>query len=282
MGNRQSKPNKKTKESPRRDKLTKRGFRRAKFAPPESLQRVAFGASSRGHGDVEGTTLLRVVIEPRKDSTTADTSRPHAAATAQASSLGLELSEAINEVKSDDTIREGDLEPEAGTAVPLPVPSDASENDEKNKATRIGIEPETVHLETAQLPVAQSVGVAQESEATTTHPAIDTLPDSNREEQGVVGVKEKELPTVSDAHSAVAAAPESAGATCYCIAKVARSGKEESKSATQETQLKHGARAQNGSNQASSKKPAQRKRHKRTGRHGEQFTVSVSYTIVPV
>ena len=275
MGNRQSKPNKKTKESPRRDKLTKKGFRKAKLAPSESLQRVAVGASSREHGDVQGTTLLKVVIEPRKDPTTADTSRPQAAATAQASSLRLESSEAtsaINEVKSDDKIREGDLEPEAGIAEPHPVSSDAAENDQKNKTTRIGLEPETVPLETAQLPVAQSVGVAKQSaEATTTHPAIDTLPDSNREEQGVVGVEEKVLPSVSDTHSVVAAAPESGGATC--IAEVMKSGKEEYKSTTQETQLKHGSRAQDGSNQASSKKPAQRKRHKRTGRHGEQFTV---------
>ena len=283
MGNRQSKPNKKTKESPRRDKLTKKGFRRAKLAPSESLQR-AVGASSRGHGDVEGTILLRVVIEPRKDPTIADTSRPQAAATAQASSLRLEPSEAtsaINEVKSDDKIRKGtrkDLEPEAGIiAEPHPVPSDAAENDEKNKATLIGLEPETVRLETAQLPVAQSVGVAKQSEATTTHSAIDTLPDSNHKKQGVVCVEEKELLTVSDTHSAVAAAPESAGATC--IVEVARSRKEKCKSATPETQLKHGLRAQDGSNQASSKKPAQRKRHKRTGRHGEQFTLYYSSII---
>ena len=265
MGNRQSKPNKKTKESPRRDKLTKKGLRRAKLAPSESLQR-SIGATSRGHGDVEGATLLRVVIEQRKDPATADTSRPQAAATAQASSLRLEPSEAttstINEVKSDDKVREGDLAPEAGIAAePHPVPSDASENGEKNKATRIGLEPKTVHLETAQLPVAQSVSVAKQSEATTDHPAIDTLPDSNREEQGDVGVKEKELLTVSDTPSSVAAAPESGGATCIA--------EEESMSATHETQLKHGARAQDGSSQASSEKPAQRKRHKRTGRRGE-------------
>ena len=78
--------------------------------------------------------------------------------------------------------------------------------------------------------------------------------------------------TVSDTQSTVVPGPESSGATAE-VAREGRGQEAQSKTAAQETQLKHGSRAQDGSGHVSSiKKPAaQRKRRKRTGRHGEHL-----------
>ena len=151
--------------------------------------------------------------------------------------------------------------------------TDVVKNDEKKtRGTREVLEPESISLETVQLPAAESVGVASQSEATATPPPIGTVMDNNCEKQDVVDEEEKKLLTVSDTQSTVVPGPESSGAT----AEVAREGggqEAQSKTAAQETQLKHGSRAQDGSGHLSSiKKPAaQRKRRKRTGRHGEHL-----------
>ena len=291
MGNRQSKQNKKTKESPRRDKPTKKRLKRVKAEPSEALQRST-GASSWGY-DVQAP-ILSIVVEPRsskKDTTIANTPKPQAATTTQASSLSLEPSETTTNVaKSDDKIREGtreDFEPEAGLE-PHPVTTTqqalslsqgpnrttntAEKDDENNKGTQEGPEPECISLESELLPV-QSVDIIQQSEAITTPPAVATVLDSNREEQAVVEVEEKKLLTVSDTHSVVATAPESSGATAEATRedKHGKETQEESKSATQETLIKHKPRAQDGGDHASSKKPIWRKRHKRTGCHGEHL-----------
>jgi hypothetical protein len=297
MGNKQSKRKKKTEESPRRDKPTKR-IKGVKYESPEALQRSIDRARSPGHDLQASRILLDVIVsEPKKDPTIADTSKPQAATTERTSSISLEplaseATSAINVAKSDDSktcSSEGTRKDEAGLVLePFPVTSthassasnlrstDAVENDEKKpRGTRQVLEPESVGLETVQLPAVQSVDIASQSEATTTPPAIGTVTaGSNCEEQDVVDEEEKKLLTVSDTHSTVATGPESSGAT----AEVGRGerhgegGQEESKTAAQETQLKHGPRAQDGSHHASSsiKKPAaQRKRRKRTGRHGE-------------
>ena len=124
-------------------------------------------------------------------------------------------------------------------------------------------------------------GALSDLETTTTlckPPTTGTVRDKQNEEQAVVkAVEEKELSSVSDpsmrSHSTVATAPESSGATAEA-AREEKHGKEtqqESKSAAQETQLMHGAAgATDGSDHTPSfKKPAQRKRHKRTGRYGK-------------
>ena len=113
------------------------------------------------------------------------------------------------------------------------------------------------------------------SGTTTTPPATGTVIDRQKEEQAVVKVEEKKLSTVSDStstrsHSTVATA---SGATAEAV-RVEKHGVEtqqESKSAAQETQLMHGAGAPDGGDHTPSKKPTQRKRHKRTGRYGEQL-----------
>ena len=115
------------------------------------------------------------------------------------------------------------------------------------------------------------------SGTTTTPPATGTVIDRQKEEQAVAKVEEKKLLTVSDStsmqsHSTVATAPKSGGATAEAV-REEKHGKEtqqEYKSAAQETQLTHGAGgAPDGSDHTPSKKPAQRKRHKRIGRYGE-------------
>ena len=290
MGNRHSKRNKNTEESPRKDKRTKR-IKGVKYDQPEAIQRSIDRARSRGHDDLQASwILLNVVLsEPKKDP-----SKPQPAATAQTSSLSLEPNEAtsaINVAKGDaDKTHggEGTRKDEADlVSEPIPVTSvhgtlsanlistDAVKNDEKKtRGTREILEPESIGLETVQLPAAESVDVASQSEATATPPPIGTVMDSNREEQDVVHVheEEKKLLTASDTQSTVVPGPESSGATVE-VAREGRGQEAQSKTAAQETQLKHGSRAQDGSGHVSSnKKPAaQRKRHKRTGRHGEHL-----------
>ena len=291
MGNRNSKRNKKTEESPRRDKRTKR-IKGVKYDQPEAIQRSIDRARSRDHDDLQASRILLNVVlsEPKKDPAITDTSKPQPAATAQTSSLSLEPNEAtsaINVAKGDaDKTHggEGTRKDEADlVSEPIPVTSthgtlsanltstDVVKNDEKKtRGTQEVLEPESIGLETVQLPAVESVDIASQSEATTTPPPIGTVMDSNREEQDIVDKEEKKLLTVSDTQSTVVPGSESSGAT----AEVAREGggqEAQSKTAAQETQLKYGSRAQDGSGHVSSiKKPgAQRKRHKRTGRHGE-------------
>ena len=299
MGNKNSKRNKKIEESPRRDKRTKR-IKGVKYDQPEAIQRSIDRARSQGHDDLQASRILVNVVlsEPKKDPAIADTSKPRAqrAATAQTSSLSLEPNEAasaINVAKGDaDKTQchggEGTRKDEADlVSEPIPVTNthgtlsanlistDVVKNDEKKtRGTREVLEPESIGLETVQLPAAESVDVASQSEATATPPPIGTVMDSNREEQDVVDEEEKKLGllTVSDTQSTVVPGPESSGAT----AEVAREGggqEAQSKTAAQETQLKHGSRAQDGNGHVSSiKKPAaQRKRRKRTRRHGEHL-----------
>ena len=291
MGNRHSKRNKKTEESPRRDKRTRK-TKGVKYDSPEAIQRSINRARSRGHDDLQASRILLNVVlsEPKKDSTIADTSKPQPAATAQTSSLSLEPNEAtsaINVAKGDaDKTHggEGTRKDEADlVSEPIPVTSthsalsvnliSADVVEKKTRETREVLEPESIGLETVQLPAAKSaVDVASRSEVTATPPPIGTVMDSNREEQDVVDKEEKKLLTVSDTQSTVDPGPESSGAT----AVVAREGggqEAQSKTAAQETQLKHGSRAQDGSSDVSSiKKPAaQRKRRKRTGRYGEHL-----------
>ena len=294
MGNRYSKRNKKTEESPRRDKRTKR-IKGVKYDQPEAIQRSIDRARSRGHDDLQASRILlnMVLSEPKKDPTIADTSKPQPAANAQTSSLSLEPNEAadsaINVTKGDaDKTHggEGTRKDEADlNSEPIPVTSmhgtlsanlistDVVKNDEKKtRGIREVLEPESIGLETVQLPAVESVDVASQSEATATPPPIGTVMDSNREEQDVVDKEEKKLLTVSDTQSTVVPGPESSGAT----AEVAREGggqEAQSKTAAQETQLKHGSRAQDGSGHVFSNKKltAQRKRRKRTGRHGEHL-----------
>ena len=124
MGNRQSKRNKKTKESPRRDKLTKKRRKEVKYEPSEVLTQRTSGASSRGHG-LQAPTLLSVVIEPKslkKDATIADRSEPQTATTEQASPLSLEPSKAttsaLNVAECDDKIRRlKDFQPGASHSI---------------------------------------------------------------------------------------------------------------------------------------------------------------------
>ena len=114
----------------------------------------------------------------------------------------------------------------------------------------------------------------QQSEATT---ATGTILDSHCEEQAVVEMEEKKALIVSDTSMSpsgtVATPPESSRVTAEASKeeKYVKGTREKSKSA-QETPLKNGARAQDGSNHASFKKTVQRKRHKRTGRYGELFS----------
>ena len=153
------------------------------------------------------------------------------------------------------------------------ISTDVVKDDEnKTRGTREVLEPESIGLETVQLPAAESVDVASQSEATATPPPIGTVMDSNREEQDVVHKEEKKLLTVSGTQSTVVPGPESSGATAE-VAREGRGREAQSKTAAQETQLKHGSRAQDGSGHVSSiGKPAvQRKRRKRTGRHGEHY-----------
>ena len=114
----------------------------------------------------------------------------------------------------------------------------------------------------------------QQSEAVT---ATGTILDSHCEEQAIVEMEEKKVLIVSDTSMSpsgtVATPPESSRVTAEASKeeKYVKGTQEKSKSA-QETPLKNGARAQDGSNHASSKKTVQRKRHKRTGRYGELFS----------
>ena len=294
MGNRHSKRNKKTEESPRRDKRTKR-IKGVKYDQPEAIQRSIDRARSRDHDDLQASRILLNIVlsESKKDPTIADTSKPQPAATAQTSSLSLEPNEAasaaINVAKGDaDKTHggEGTRKDEADlVSEPIPVTSthgtlsanlmstDVVKSDEKKtRGIQEVLEPESIGLETVQLSAIESVDVASQSEATATPLPIGTVMDSNREEQDVIDEEEKKLLTVSHTQSTVVPGPESSGAT----AEVAREGggqEAQSKTAAQETQLKHGSRAQDGSGHVSSiKKPAaQRKRRKRTGRHGEHL-----------
>ena len=295
MGNRHSKRNKKSEESPRKDKCTKR-IKGVKYDQPEAIQQSIDRARSRDHDDLQASRILVdvVISEPKKDSAITDTSKPQPAATAQTSSLSLEPNEAasaINVAKGDaDKTHGGEAtRKDEADLVSEPIPVTIThgtlsanlistdiiivKNDEKKtRGAREVLEPESISPETVQLPAAESVDVASQSEATATPPPIGTVMDSNHEEQDVVDEEEKKLLTVSDTQSTVVPGPESSGAT----AEVAREGggqEAQSKTAAQETQLKHGSRAQDGSGHLSSiKKPAaQRKRRKRTGRHGEHL-----------
>ena len=281
---------KRNKESSRRDKRTKR-VKGVKYDQPEAIQRSIDRARSRGHStsDLQASRIL--VSEPKKESTIADTSKPQPAATAQTSSLSLEPNEAASAIN----VAEGDADKTHGgegtrkdeadlVSEPIPVTSthgtlstnlistesDVVKNDEKKtRETREVLEPESIGLETVQLLAAESVDVASQSGATATPPPIGTVMDNNCEKQDVVDEEEKKLLTVSDTQSTVVPGPESSGAT----AEVAREGggqEAQSKTAAQETQLKHGSRAQDGSGHVSSI-AAQRKRRKRTGHHGEHL-----------
>ena len=288
----ESKQSKMLKESPFRDKPMRK---RLKYDPPEAIQRSIDRARSQGHDDLQASRILVNVVlsEPKKDPAIADTSKLQPAATAQTSSLSLkpnEAASAINAAKGDaDKTHggEGTRKDEADlVSEPIPVTSthgtlsailistDMVKNDEKKtRGTREVLEPESIGLETVQLPAAESVDVASQSEVTATPPPIGTVMDSNREEQDVIdSEEEKKLLTVSDTQSTVGAGPESSGATAE-LAREGRDQEAQSKTAAQETQLKHGSRAQDGSGHVSSiKKPAaQRKRRKRTGRHGEHL-----------
>ena len=294
MGNRHSKRNKKVEESsPRRDKRTRK-IKGVKYDPPEAIQRSIDRTRSRGHDDLQASRILLNIVlsEPKKDPAIADTSKPQPATTAQTLSLSLEPNySAINIAKGDaDKTHggKGTRKDEADlVSEPIPVTSthgtlsanlistDVVKNDEKKiRGTREVLEPESIGLETVQLPAVLSVDVASQSEATATPPPIGTVMDSNREEQDVIYIdkEEKILLTVSDTQSTVVPGPESSGATTE-VAREGRGQEAQSKTAAQETQLKHGSRAQNGSGHISSiKKPAaQRKRRKRTGRHGEHY-----------
>ena len=69
----------------------------------------------------------------------------------------------------------------------------------------------------------------------------------------------------------VATSPESSRVSISKASKEEKyvKGTQDKSKSAQETPLKNGPRAQDGSNHASSKKTLQRKRHKRTGRYGE-------------
>ena len=137
----------------------------------------------------------------------------------------------------------------------------------------IVIEPRSSKKVTTIADTPKSMDITQQPKATTTTSANGTVLDSHHEEQAVVvEVEEKKLLTVSDMHSTVATAPESSRATAEATRKDkhGKGTQEESKSA-QETLLKHKPRAQDGCDQTSSKKPVQRKRYRRTGRHGEHL-----------
>ena len=147
-------------------------------------------------------------------------------------------------------------------------PSTAEKND---KGGQEGPEPESVGVETAQFLAVQPVDATPQSEtATATTQAIGTVLDSYCEEQAVVEVEEKKQLTVSDTSMSrsgtVATAPESSGAVAKASGddKHMKGTQEKSKSA-HKTLLKQGPRGQDGSVHTSSKKPVQRKRHKRTG-----------------
>ena len=293
MGNRQSKRNKKTKESPRRDKLTKKRRKEVKYEPSEVLTQRTSGVSSRRGHDLHAPTLLSIVIEPKslkKDATIADRSEPQTATTEQALPLSLEPSKAttsalLNVAECDDKIRhEGtrldDFQPGTSHSITephpvttmqaLPLSLGPIEKDEKKSQGCLN-EQETISLETTRQP-----------EATTTTPAIGMVPESIQEKHTVISVEEMKLLAVSGTHSTVATPPESSGATAEA-AREEKHGKgtqQESKSGAQETQLMHGAGAPDGIDHTPSKKPAQRKRHKRTGRYGEQFHISVNHAVL--
>ena len=203
MGNRHSKRNKKVEESPRRDKRTKK-IKGVKYDPPEAIQRSIDRARSRGHDDLLASWI--VISEPKKDSAIADASNPQPAVTAQTSSLSFEPNEAasaINVAKGDaDKTHggEGTRKDEADrVSEPIPVTSthgtlsanlistNVVKNDEKKtRGTRKILEPESISLETVQLPAVKSVVVASESEATATPPPIGTVMDSNHDGSGHV------------------------------------------------------------------------------------------------
>ena len=87
----------------------------------------------------------------------------------------------------------------------------------------------------------------------------------------------RKLPTLVDTSkpvkNTVVTPPESSRVTAEASKeeKYVKGTQDRSKSA-QETPLKNGPRAQDGSSHASSKKTVQRKRHKRAGRYGELFS----------
>ena len=293
MGNRQSKQNKTTKQSPSKYKPKKEKVKGRKVEPSEARQR-SIGSSSRRRDPQPPTAGASVESRSlKKGPTVADTINPHATTTIPASVLSLEPSETtIYVAKNDDKIREetqkdveteADLEPHSVTttqALSLSHGSCTAENDNKfkDKGTQEGPEPKSVGLENAQFP-AQSVHATWQSESPTTSPAISTVLNSHCEEQTVVEVEEKKVLTVSDtsmSHSMVAtahSAPESSGATAEASREEKRGKRTQEKSkSAQETPLKNGPRAQHGSNHASFKKTVQRKRHKQTGRYGELFS----------
>ena len=285
----ESKQSKMLKESPFRDKPVRK---RLKYDQPETIQQSIDRARSRGHDDLQASRILLNVVlsEPKKDPAIADTSKPQPAATAQTSSLSLEPNEATSAINVGDAdkthggegTRKDDSEADL-VSEPIPVTSThgtlsanlistdvVKNNEKKTRRSQEVLESESIGLETVQLLAAESVDVASQSEVTATPPPIGTVMDSNREVQGIIDEEETKLLTVSDTQSTVVPGPESSGAT----AEVAREGggqEAQSKTAAQETRLKHGSRAQDGSGHVSSiKKPAaQRKRRKRTGRHGE-------------
>ena len=287
----ESKQNKMLKESPFRDKPMRK---RLKYDRPEVFQRSIDRARSQRHDNLQASQILLNVVlsEPKKDPPIADTSKPQPTATAQTSSLSLEPNEAasaINVAKGDADKTHGgegtrkdeaDLVSEAIPATSTHstlsanlISTDVVKNDEKKtRRTREMLEPESVGPEMVQLPAVESVDVASQSEATDIPPPIGTVMDSNHEEQDVVDKEEKKLLTVSDTQSTVVPGPESSGATAE-VAREGRGQEAQSKTAAQETQLKHGSRAQDGSGHVSSieKPAAQRKRRKRTGRHGEHL-----------
>ena len=287
MGNRQSKQNKTTKQSPSKYKPKKKKVKGLEKVEPSGTRQRSIESSSRRRDPQPPTAGASV--EPRnlkKGPMVADTTKPRAI---PASSLSLEPSEAT--INVDDKIREGtqkdveteaDLEPHPVTttqALSLSHGSCTAEKDNKfkDKGTQEGPEPKSVGLENAQFP-AQSVHANWQSESPTTSPATSTCTvlNSHCEEQTVVEVEEKKVLTVSHtsiSHSIVVTAP---GATAKASRKE-KHGKrtqKESKSA-QETVLKHGPRVLDERDHASSRKPVWRKRHKRVGHYGELFPLAI-------
>ena len=171
MGNRQSKQNKTTKQSPSKYKPKKEKVKGGKVEPSGTRQR-SIGFSSRRRDPQPPTAGASVESRSLKiGPTVADTTNPHATTTIPASVLSYEPSETtIYVAKNDDKIREEtqkDVEPEADLelhpvtttqALSLSHGSCTAEKDNKfkDKGTQEGPEPKSVGLENAQFP-AQSV-----------------------------------------------------------------------------------------------------------------------------
>ena len=114
------------------------------------------------------------------------------------------------------------------------------------------------YLENLQPPVQPvTVDIVRPPEATTTPPAIGTVSGSHCEEQTVVEVKEKKLLIVADTSRLHSTATESS-----------REDDNKHKGTSDDSQQE--PRAQDESDRVSKKPvPVQKKRHKRTRRHGE-------------